>query len=409
MIRLLMWACLICSMGFSTLSAQQTFGFDIKSPYVKSVKIPVEIFNNLILVKVRINNSFPLYFIIDTGVKTTLLTEPMILSFFKLAETTPIKVRGLGAGDLINAELAQGLTMELPNGIVGKNMRMIILPEGAVNYSAMFGRPVVGILGSDLFKNFVVEVNYYRQFIRLVRRESFKPSKKYTAFPIELQKSKPYIKGTLVSQNQDTINSLWLMDTGSSQAISVYNKEIKPPTKSLNAFIGEGLSGSMYGKIGRLTSFSLGEFTFKEVIAGFPDTASLRWVRAGQDYYSNIGSGILARFTIIYDYYGKMVYLRKNSKFRDDFEYNTCGLETMALGAGFDEYFISYVRPESPAEAADIQIGDKILSINGYDVSDLEIGELTARLNRRAGRKLCLRLLREDTKLKRCFILESAI
>lgn len=409
MIRIFIWVILICSIGFSPLSAQQDTGFVINNPYIKSVKIPVEIFNNLILMKVRINNSFPLYFIIDTGVKTTLLTEPIILNFINLQEMTPIKVRGLGAGDLIEADLAQDLKMELPNGIMGRNMRMIVLPEGAVSYSAMFGRPVVGILGADLFKDFIVEVNYFRQFIRLIRPESFRPGKKHTGFPIEILRSKPYIQGHLVAPGQDTLKTHWLMDTGSSQSISVYNKQISPPSNSLDAFIGQGLSGSMYGKIGRVSSFSLGEFTFEEVIAGFPDTASLRWVREGQDYYSNIGSGILSRFSIVFDYQGEMVYLRKNPKYREPFEYNTCGLETMAYGTALDRYFISYVRPNSPAEEAGIKIGDKILSINGYDVTDLDIGELTARLNRKAGRKLCIRIERDKERLKKCFILESAI
>jgi hypothetical protein len=409
MVRNCIWVSLLLLLGTNVLTAQRDKGFDIRNPYIKSVKIPVEIFNNLILVQVRINNSFPLYFIIDTGVKTTLMTEPVILNFVKMDEMTPIRVRGLGAGDLIEAELARNLKIELPNGIIGRNMRMIVLPEGAVSYSAMFGRPVVGILGADLFKDFVVEVNYYREYIRLIRRDAFRPKKSYAEIPIEVIKSKPYIKGILTTKENDTLETRWLMDTGSSQSISVYNRSISPPEQSLDAFIGQGLSGSMFGKIGRISSFSMGDFAFKEVIAGFPDTTSLRWVREGQDHYSNVGSGILSRFSIIFDYQGGKIYMRKNPKFSESFEYNTCGLETMAYGQQFDNYFISYVRPNSPAEEADVRIGDKILSINGYDVSDLEIGELTARLNRKAGRKLCLRLIRGDEKIKRCFVLESAI
>lgn len=402
---------MMCLVGGTSLSAQQQRGFKINNPYVKSVKIPVEIFNNLILVQIRINNSFPLYFIVDTGVKTTLLTEPIIVNLVKLEEVIPIKVRGLGAGDMIDAELARNVKMELPGGVTGKGLRLIVLPEGAVSYSAMFGRPVVGILGSDLFKDYVVEVNYFRQYIRLIKRESFRPRRKQVAIPIELIKSKPYIQAELISKgpSPDTLKALWLMDTGSSQSVSVYNKRISPPEKSLDAFIGQGLSGSMYGKIGRIASFSLGEFQFEEVIAGFPDTASLRWVREGRDTYSNIGSGILSRFTIAFDYKGKKVYMRKNAKFRESFEYNTCGLETLATGKNYDEYLISYVRPDSPAEEADVRIGDKIVSVNGYDVTGISIGELTGRLNRRAGRKLCLRIERDGERLKRCFTLESAI
>ena len=85
MVRKCIWVCLMLLMGTNVLNAQRDKGFDIRNPYIKAVKIPVEIFNNLILVQVRINNSFPLYFIVDTGVKTTLMTEPVILNFIKIS------------------------------------------------------------------------------------------------------------------------------------------------------------------------------------------------------------------------------------------------------------------------------------------------------------------------------------
>ncbi len=409
MTRLIVAFLMLGAWSFSSLVAQTSKGFHIKNSYVNSVRIPIEVFNNLILVQVQVNNSFPMYFIVDTGVKTTLLTEPIILALVNMQPMTPIKVRGLGAGELIEADLARGLRMELPNGIVGDNMRMIVLPENAVNYSAMFGRPVVGILGADLFKNFVVEVNYFRGYIRLTRPEKFKPKKKDVMFPIEMRKSKPYLKATLIGEAQDTLTTYWLLDTGSSQAVSVFNDKLQVPEKSLDAFIGQGISGSMFGKIGRMKDLNIGPFSFENLVVSFPDSTYLRWVKKGQDHYSNIGSGVLSRLSVTFDYQNERIYLRKNPHYKRTFDYNTCGLETVAVGALYDSYIISYVRPNSPAEEAGVKVGDQLLSINGYEVNGLDVGEVNARLNRREGHRLCIRLARKGERFKACFTLQSGI
>jgi hypothetical protein len=260
-----------------------------------------------------------------------------------------------------------------------------------------------------LFQNFVVEINYYRKYIRLTRPKDFKAPKQDQELPIMIKRSKPYIRGQVANLQGDTLDTWWLMDTGSSQSISLYHEGFALPSRLLNAFIGEGLSGSLHGQIGRLPIFRLGPYRFEELIASFPEQASLRWVTLSDDKYANLGAGILSRFTLTFDYNRYRIYLRRNPSFKKSFEYNTSGLETLAQGVGFKEHYISYVRPDSPAEAAGVQVGDELLSVNGADITFMEVGEIHARLNRKAGRKLCLRLRREGEKFKRCFYLESGI
>ncbi|MEL7062658.1 MAG: hypothetical protein AAFP00_02910, partial [Bacteroidota bacterium] len=65
-----------------TLQARPS-GFVLKDG-ARSVSIPVEIQNNVILLPVRINGSFEMNFILDTGVKTTIFTEPIVLSWLEI-------------------------------------------------------------------------------------------------------------------------------------------------------------------------------------------------------------------------------------------------------------------------------------------------------------------------------------
>ena len=382
-------------------------GFAFRYP-VKSVRIPVEIQNNIVLVPLRINNSFEMNFILDTGVRTTILTETVVASFLGLDTLTTVKVRGLGEGGAIDAGLATNVSITMP-GIVGTGQRLIVLPEGVISYSGLFGKPVYGIIGYEVFRQFVVEINYTQKFIRLHDPFKFKQKKKSVSLPISIQKSKPYVEATLIDYHGEKIKSDWLIDTGASQAISLFTEDLSAPEKSIDAFLGMGLSGGVYGKLGRVQAFSLGEFTFEDVITGFPDTASLNILAESNVWYGNLGAEIISRFHVVFDYPRASIYLRKNSNFRKDFRYNISGIELLTSGEDFDKYVVSYVRPDSPAEEADVQINDEILSINGIDVEKLNIDELYGTLGYKNRKVITLRLKRDGEAFRVRFRLISEI
>ena len=142
-----------------------TFTYD-----TKSVRIPVEIQHNIILIPLRINGSFEMNFILDTGVRTTMLTETMVAGFLNLDTLSTVKVRGLGEGDPIEAALARNVSISLP-GVEGSGINLIVLPEGVISYSGLFGKPVYGIIGYEIFRQFVVEINYTQKFVK--QQQSF--------------------------------------------------------------------------------------------------------------------------------------------------------------------------------------------------------------------------------------------
>ncbi|MCB0851628.1 MAG: PDZ domain-containing protein, partial [Bacteroidetes bacterium] len=207
----------------------------------------------------------------------------------------------------------------------------------------------------------------------------------------------------------EKIKSDWLIDTGASQAISLFTEDLSAPEKSIDAFLGMGLSGGVYGKLGRVQAFSLGEFTFEDVITGFPDTASLNILAESNVWYGNLGAEIISRFHVVFDYPRGSIYLRKNSNFRKDFRYNISGIELLTSGEDFDKYVVSYVRPDSPAEEADVQINDEILSINGIDVEKLNIDELYGTLGYKNRKVITLRLKRDGEAFRVRFRLISEI
>lgn len=377
-------------------------------PHRKYVKIPVEIQHNIILLPVRINNSFEMNFILDTGVRTTILTEPVVAGFLDLDSLSTVPVRGLGSGEVINAALAEGVDISLP-GIEGTDLRLVILPEGVISYSGMFGKPVYGIIGFDLFRQFVVEINYAQEFIKVHLPFKYKPNRKSVAIPIDIRQGKPYVNASLIDHRGKNIESHWLVDIGASQAVSLFDNDLPLPDPAIDAFLGMGLSGHVYGKLGRVQGFELGGFRLNDVIAGYPDPEALNLFEDSESWYGNLGAEIISRFHVAFDYARGIMYLRKNAQYKSKFNYNISGLELLTVGENFDEYVIAYVRPNSPAEEAGIEVNDKILWVNGFTADQLNMDELYTALSKREGKIISLRLERNNKVVRVKFKLSAEI
>lgn len=392
---------------FIPLSVQSQLGsrpgFSLPE-HTSSIRIPVEIQHNVIIIPVRINGSFEMDFILDTGVRSTILTEPFLTQFLRLDSVSRVRVRGLGEGEDIYALLARDLNIDLP-GVKGKHMNLLVLPEDVISYSGMFGRPVYGIIGHDVFSQFVVEINYSRKYVQLIDPTKFKPRKKAEAVPIKIRNGKPYVEASITDFRGETIDGQWLLDTGSSNALSLYDSSLPIPDPSIPAFLGKGLSGNVFGRLARAPEFNMGSFQFEDVITGYPDSNSLNIQITDSLWYGNIGSEVLSRFQVTFDYFRGYVYLKKTAGFKQDFEYNVSGIEIVSEGDFFNVFKIAYVRPGSPADEADVRPGDEIVMLNGLDVTNMDISAVYATILKKNGRQMVMKIRRGEETLKKKFAL----
>ncbi|MFK7926504.1 MAG: PDZ domain-containing protein [Bacteroidia bacterium] len=393
-------------------SQAKTAGFTFSNPNAKSVRIPIEIQHNVVLIPLKINGSFEMTFILDTGVKTTILTESVLMAFLGFDTLQPVRLRGLGEGDYIDGLLAQDVSMRLP-GVVGNGINMIILPDDLISYSSLFGRPVHGIIGYEIFGQFIVEINYQHKYLILHDPFSYRPprnKRRYETLPIHIKRFKPYVSAKMDDGHGNVIERDWLIDTGASHSISLYDPKLPIPDPSIDAFLGMGLSGNVYGKIGRVSSFQMGIFEFDEIIAGFPNANALYLPEEDlQTWYGNIGSEVISRFNVIFDYFHGRLILRKNASYKEPFYYNISGLEIMTKGVEFDDFVVSYVRPNSPAEKAGIKIDDEIVSLNGVSVNGLGISDIYQSLRRKVGKRVNIRIRRGDKMMKIRFAIVTQI
>lgn len=142
------------------------------------------------------------------------------------------------------------------------------------------------------------------------------------------------------------------------------------------------------------------------MVTNFPDPETYRdTLKASRGVFRNgsLGGEILSRFTVIYNFPGEKIYLKKNSAFKKKFYFSLSGLTIRAKGSRLKNFEITGLRENSEAQKAGIQVGDQIISINGILASDLNLNIVNAFLNSKPGRRVVLQIERGTEKFKRNF------
>ena len=131
--------------------------------------------NNLIIIPMEVNGK-SLNFILDTGVSRTLLFNLNQIDSLDLKEIKKIKIRGLGSNKPVNALLSKNNEFKLKN-IVGSHQNLLFILDSDFDLSAKLGLTIHGIIGYDLMKDFVVEINYLHKKITFYK-SSKSPTRK---------------------------------------------------------------------------------------------------------------------------------------------------------------------------------------------------------------------------------------
>jgi hypothetical protein len=377
------------------------------------VQIPIEVVNNLVIIPVVLNGQLPLKFILDTGVRTTILTEKAFSDILNLTYSRRFLVAGPGGEKIVEAYVANNVSLDLP-GVHGEGHAMLVLEKDYLELRNYLGTDVQGVLGYELFSRFVVEIDYEKKLMTLISLEYFKPKKKYQMIPISIQDTKPYVQVPVQLSDSVVINAKLLVDSGAGYGLVLdpsTNKLIKIPNKHVSSLIGRGLGGLITGQIGRIKSLNLGKYKIENVVANFPDPNSYIDTLKASDVFRNgtIGGEILSRFTVVYNFPSEKIYFKRNSAFDKKFYFNMSGLTLKAMGANLHKFEITDVRKDSSAEKVGIQNGDEVLSVNGLQADDMDLNLINSFFNSRPGRKIKLQVLRNGVRLMKTFTLESQI
>ena len=380
----------------------------------RSLRLPFIFNSNLMIIPVRVNRSQPLYFIMDSGVQACILTELAIGDELNLRYARRVKLRGLGVGGDIEALQSVSNTFLIDNKIKGTRQFMFVMLQDIFHLSSKLGRQVHGLIGYPVFKDFIVQIDYHRKYVRFLNPRRYQPKvrRRTIRLPLEIDETKAYLQAKVVQDQGDTVSVKLLLDTGASHALwlNPNSKEaLRVPEKQEEMFLGRGLNGNIYGRLGRVQSVILGDLSLENPIVAFPDSASASDAFGVGGRNGAIGAEILRRFDVTIDYPNEQLLLRPNRYFDDPFEYNMSGLELISPLPGYPFFEVSEVQEGSPADEAGFQVGDQIMEVNGKDIDELKMNDLNELFQSRPGRLIRIVISRNGERMVKTFLLRREI
>jgi len=407
--------------------------------------ISFQLLNNLIVIPVNVNGT-ELLFLLDTGVDKTILFNLETNHPLRIHGVEKIELQGLGEGSAVEAIKSRNNTLQIDQ-VIGKNQMIYVLQDAQFELSAKMGIDINGIIGGDLFDDFIVKINYFSKKITFYDPKfyEYKDCKGCSTFPLEFYKHKPLLSVTIENHLNERFDVKLLIDSGGSDALWLFetsHPKIVIPENHFTDILGQGLGGDIYGERSKLNKLNIGKFDFKNVSVSYPDSSSIVSVQRNRKRNGTIGSDILRRFHIIYDYGNSKITLKKNSNYRDIFTYNKSGIELVYGGdmlvserkpvygssnsnnqsensiteiiytyslAYKPSFQISFIREGSSAKNAGLKVGDILLEINGKTAFNYSLEEIIYFLSGKNNKKIRLRIDRDGKHIVYTFLLKDLL
>jgi hypothetical protein len=363
--------------------------------------IPFEMVGSYVVITVRINNSSPLNLILDSGVRNTIITELQSSDRISLNFSDVKDLMGLGGGNNLEAYKSNYNTLKVGK-LKMQNKTVYVLQNDIFNLSKHTGTKINGLIGSDFFQDYTIEIDYTNKLVRFYEPTPYDPPKGYGELPIIVEASKLFVELSVLNADNTRQKVKMLIDTGAElnawfQTIS--NGSVHIPEKWVKGTIGEGFNGIITGKYGHIPEICFGEFCLKNPIVSFPDSASISGILSNSKRDGTIGSQLLSRFNMIFDYNQKKIYFKPNGNFRSKYFYNVAGIEITQISPLLPFTEVMAVWENSPAAQTGILSGDRIIEINGNSAFQLSINEIRKIFETPSTTPLKLTLMRSDKEI----------
>jgi predicted aspartyl protease len=346
--------------------------------------IPFELQGGLIRLAVQVDGKGPLAFLFDTGATMSVIDANKAQ---ELGLPLQGEVAAAGAtGQATGAALLKVSTLKL-DGVELLDQTLVAVDLAPIREAS---EECDGVLGCDLLSRFVVAVDYARSLLHLYPTPGYQYSGTGVVLPLEIEHHWPHIRARLNGRYEGK----FLIDTGFGKAV-LLNRSFVEESKILNvvektiAYPLVGLGGEQESPIGRLQSLRLGDQIEIEAPLARFHTQDLPVGRGA----GIIGTEVLRRFTVIFNYAQHQLILEPNEAFEEPFTFDMSGL---LLKPEEDRFKIHKVLEGSPAEEAGLQVGDELVMVDDQPSSRYSLEELDRMFEQEVGRIYRLRIRRGD-------------
>jgi hypothetical protein len=353
---------------------------EINSPSGRTT-VPFKLLNNHIYAQVRINGKGPFLCIFDTGGHDILTPETAKALAVKSEGEAP----GTGAGEgVVNVGFSKGVTFQIGD-LTLRDQTVTVVPFGSPGVE---GFNEQGMLGFELFRRFVTVIDYGAATLTFIDPAKFDPRGAGVAVPFKFYDHLPQVAGAFEGQG-----GALDIDTGSRAEVTMTKPFVDAKglvashPKGILAVDGWGVGGPSRSYVTRASSLSLGSVKIDGLVAGLATQGKGSF--ADPNYIGNVGSGLLKRFVVTFDYGHQVMYLKPlPAPVADTNVFDRAGWWINAVPAGFK---IVNLSAGGAAEAAGLKTGDEVTAVDGVKAATIGLSDLRRRLrDEAAGTRLTL-------------------
>ncbi|MEO9964519.1 MAG: aspartyl protease family protein [Reichenbachiella sp.] len=334
---------------------------------------PFEQYGAHSFIKVKINNSEELDFIFDTGDGLTVLNinRAKELGMTSGASATTTSAEGTISGKLVkHNELLVG----------GAEIHNVKVYETSLSHLEIsIGRNIDGIIGYDILKSYVVSMNYDTKTIELYDPNGYSYKGNGKMMSINLTSFIPHIAGQVTLNNGEKIKGEFFVDTGAKATVDfntpfVESNKLASKIGDSYIYLVAGLGDTEYEHHrGKVTSFDFEGFSFSDMPVGL--SHAKHGIQNHKKVAGIIGSGVLSRFNIVYNYNEKKMYWEPGKTYKDAFPVNASGME-LQLSKDKSKVLVHKVFENSPASEAGIAVDSELEMVNEKMATEIGLANL---------------------------------
>lgn len=344
-----------------------------------ALSIPVEIVaNGLVFVRAKVNGH-PGWFILDNASQGFIIDRGFARGIMLQSGGTAL-TRGDGS-KIVEAGIARDVQIGLP-GLDLTHRALVIIDLKSLEPAV--GHKVDGIIGSRLFDDFIVAIDFEHRLCAVYSPQDFHPAAGEEALPVRIdQHGFQFIDATIALPGINPMTGEFLIDGGANAFADLYKPfseahHLPPPGMKLLDESGTSADATTHAREGRADRIDIASYSIAKPPVTFGQDSE--GLMAAKDYAGLIGAEFLERFQVVFDNPGKRIWLTPNSHYQDPAEYDQSGLRLRAEGPEFHTFVVNRVLPQSPALDAGIQAGDIVESIDGHGVGEMTLTGLRSML-----------------------------
>ena len=286
-----------------------------------SAPIYFQLADSLIYMQASLNGSQPLWMMLDTGSSVTVFDEPVskTLGIRFLGEGNAY---GPGQGSSQKLAFASHATLRFAGAELGDQTVATLPLEW---FSREVGRSTDGFLGSNVFRNYVVEIDYANQVLHLHDPTTYSYSGSGQRLPLQfIWDNIPSVRAQVVAQDGTEVSGVFLIDSGATSALwltkafSNAHPVFLSAKDTIEVTNVVAVGGELSARVGWVPAIRLGGFVVSMPFTQFSQNTS--GILAAPDLAGIIGAQMLRRFTVIFDYAHREMILEPNEHFADPSE-----------------------------------------------------------------------------------------